>query len=192
MAETLRGAGIEVWFDETELGGGDAWDQKIRKQIKDCALFLPIISANTQARREGYFRREWKLAFERTHDMDEALPFLVPVVIDATTETAAFVPEKFREVQWIRSAAWTGDADRAVAEYRALLRTPRFRASSLTRRAGGGKAARRDSGRCCLRARNHATRHDGNAAGARDRTRRQTCSKARPPAAATVPRVARA
>src|SRR4051812_15694691 len=57
IAEALRAAGIEVWFDETELGGGDAWDQKIRKQIKDCALFMPVISAQTNARREGYFRR---------------------------------------------------------------------------------------------------------------------------------------
>ena len=49
----LRGAGVEVWFDQSELRGGDAWDQNIRRQIKECALFIPIISANTQARSEG-------------------------------------------------------------------------------------------------------------------------------------------
>ncbi len=102
IAEALRGAGVEVWFDQNELTGGDAWDQKIRSQIKSCALFVPVISAATNARREGYFRREWKLAVDRTHDMDEALPFLLPVVIDATTDAGAFVPEKFREVQWTR------------------------------------------------------------------------------------------
>ena len=26
----LRAAGVEVWFDQNELTGGDAWDQKIR------------------------------------------------------------------------------------------------------------------------------------------------------------------
>jgi hypothetical protein len=62
LCATLRAAGIEVWFDQSELSGGDAWDQKIRREIRDCALFIPIISANTQARLEGYFRREWKLA----------------------------------------------------------------------------------------------------------------------------------
>jgi hypothetical protein len=41
----LRAAGIEVWFDQSELRGGDAWDQLIRRQIRDCALFVPIISA---------------------------------------------------------------------------------------------------------------------------------------------------
>ena len=50
ICEALRGAGVEGWFDQSELRGGDAWDQSIRKQIKECALFLPIISANTQER----------------------------------------------------------------------------------------------------------------------------------------------
>ncbi len=27
VAETLRAAGVEVWFDQQELRGGDAWDQ---------------------------------------------------------------------------------------------------------------------------------------------------------------------
>jgi hypothetical protein len=44
ICEALRAAGIEVWFDQSELGGGDAWDQMIRKQIKACAWFIPVIS----------------------------------------------------------------------------------------------------------------------------------------------------
>ena len=38
LAAALRGAGVDVWFDQSELRGGDAWDQKLRRQIKDCAL----------------------------------------------------------------------------------------------------------------------------------------------------------
>jgi TolB-like protein/tetratricopeptide (TPR) repeat protein len=102
IAEALRASGVEVWFDQNELVGGDAWDAKIRRQIKECALFVPVISANTQARREGYFRLEWRLAVERMQHMDDDLPFLLPVVIDDTTDAGAFVPEKFRAVQWTR------------------------------------------------------------------------------------------
>jgi TolB-like protein/Tfp pilus assembly protein PilF len=98
----LRQAGVEVWFDQSELRGGDQWDQKIRRQIKECALFVPVISAATQARAEGYFRLEWKLAVDRSHLMADDAPFLFPVVIDDTTDTAARVPEKFRDVQWTR------------------------------------------------------------------------------------------
>ena len=89
IADALRAFGVEVWFDQHELRGGDAWDQKIREQIKDCALFVPIVSAATEGRPEGYFRREWKLASERTHDMGRRAAFLVPVVIDDTGESAA-------------------------------------------------------------------------------------------------------
>lgn len=100
LCTALRAAGIEVWFDQSELRGGDAWDQKIRREIRDCALFIPVISGNTQARLEGYFRREWKLAVARTHDMADDKPFLVPVVIDSTTDQEARVPEQFHAVQW--------------------------------------------------------------------------------------------
>jgi hypothetical protein len=102
IAAALRAAGVEVWFDQSELRGGDAWDRQIRARIHDCRLFIAVISANTEARDEGYFRREWKLAVDRTHDMSERKAFLLPVVIDATSERGAAVPEKFREVQWSR------------------------------------------------------------------------------------------
>ena len=98
----LRAGGVEVWFDRNDLVGGDAWDQKIRKQIAECALFLPIISANTETRLEGYFRREWKQAALRTHDMAEEKAFLLPVVIDDTGDAEARVPATFRGVQWTR------------------------------------------------------------------------------------------
>jgi TolB-like protein/Flp pilus assembly protein TadD len=102
LCNALRAAGVEVWFDKSELRGGDAWDALIRRQIKGCHLFVPVISANTQSREEGYFRREWNLAVARTLDMTEGRAFLLPVVIDGTPDSQALVPEKFREVQWTR------------------------------------------------------------------------------------------
>ncbi|MGA2015839.1 MAG: TIR domain-containing protein [Opitutaceae bacterium] len=102
IADALRSYGVEVWFDQSELRGGDVWDQKIRKQIRECAIFMPIVSERTQSRGEGYFRLEWKLAVERTHLMAEGVPFLAPVVVDATPESAAVAPAEFLRVQWIR------------------------------------------------------------------------------------------
>jgi len=96
----LRAAGLEVWFDQSELRGGDAWDASIRRQIRDCALFMPVISANTEARPEGYFRLEWRLAVERFNLMADDHSFLMPVVIDGTNEARARVPDRFRERQW--------------------------------------------------------------------------------------------
>lgn len=102
ICEALRAAGLEVWFDKNELTGGDAWDQKIRKQIKECSLFVPIISSNTNAREEGYFRLEWKLSVDRSHLMADDKAFFMPVILDGVVEESARVPDKFRDRQWTR------------------------------------------------------------------------------------------
>ena len=102
IGEALRVAGAEVWFDQSELVGGDAWDQKIRRQIKECALFVPVISAATQTRLDGYFRIEWELAAQRAMSIAAGVPFILPVVIDNTREPDALVPERFRAAQWTR------------------------------------------------------------------------------------------
>ncbi len=123
ICASLRAAGIEVWFDQSELRGGDAWDRQIKQQIHECALFIPIISGHSQSRLEGYFRREWKLAAERTHDMAEEKSFLVPVVIDDTPERRASVPDRFREMQWSRLPG--GETSPAFCErVKALLGGP--------------------------------------------------------------------
>src|SRR5262245_1902828 len=103
ICETLRAEGVEVWFDaDGGLEHGDEWDAKIRRQIKECVLFIPIISANTQAREEGYFRLEWDLAAERARTIASGVPFILPVVIDDTREPDARVPDRFRMVQWTK------------------------------------------------------------------------------------------
>ncbi len=103
ICEALRSGGVEVWFDqEGGLEHGDEWDAKIRRQIKECVLFIPLISANTQSRHEGYFRIEWDLAAERAQGIASGVPFILPVVIDDTREPDALVPERFRKVQWTR------------------------------------------------------------------------------------------
>ncbi len=100
ICEALRANGIEVWFDQNELRGGDVWDQRIHQQIHDCALFVPLVSTHTDARTEGYFRLEWKLAVDRSHLMADDAAFLIPVVIDGTAAATARVPDKFHAVQW--------------------------------------------------------------------------------------------
>jgi tetratricopeptide (TPR) repeat protein len=83
---------------------------------------MPVISAATQSRREGYFRIEWKLAAQRSHAFADGTPFLLPVVIDATRDPEALVPEEFRAVQWTRLPA--GDAGPAIcARVKQLLAT---------------------------------------------------------------------
>src|ERR1700736_4941171 len=80
IRDALPAFGLEVWYDESGLDGGDAWDHKIRRQIRECDFFMPLISAQTAARPEGYFRREWREELVGTpHKADaEHILFLVP------------------------------------------------------------------------------------------------------------------
>jgi TolB-like protein len=133
LRDVLVAAGLEVWYDESELMGGDAWDQKIRRQIRECDYFMPLISANTEVRKEGYFRREWRLAVERTLDMADDVLFLVPVALDDTAEEGARVPERFLTVQWLRAPG--GRPNPASATVLERLRAGDHRA--LPRRAAG-------------------------------------------------------
>src|SRR4029077_11456654 len=102
ICEALRAAGIELWFDQSALRGGDVWDQTIRKQIKTCVLFIPVISRHTHERDEGYFRLEWKLAVDRSHLMTTNKAFMLPVVVDDTREDDENVPDRFRDIHWTR------------------------------------------------------------------------------------------
>ncbi|HWS61512.1 MAG TPA: TIR domain-containing protein [Steroidobacteraceae bacterium] len=136
IVAALRSAGIEVWFDQSELRGGDAWDRQISKQIRDCALFIALISTHTNARAEGYFRREWRIAVDRTRDMADDEAFLLPVVIDDTPDATARVPDKFREVQWTRLPG--GVAPAAFAERLGRLLAPQERDAPTPTRLPAG------------------------------------------------------
>src|SRR5262249_22244934 len=86
--------------DQGELQAGDAWDPKIRLNIESCSLFIPLISRATESREEGYFRKEWNLAAERSLLVADDVPFILPVTIDDTAAYSARVPERFRRSQW--------------------------------------------------------------------------------------------
>lgn len=106
VARRIRGAleraGLEVWFDDSESRGGEAWAAKIKTQIRECALFLALVSVNTEKRTEGCFRAEWQLAEDRSQRVPEGETFILPVVVDFATERGELVPKAFLAAQWIR------------------------------------------------------------------------------------------
>jgi len=140
IADALRAFGMEVWFDQNELRGGDSWDAKIKKQIRECSLFLPIISTHTQSRVEGYFRREWKLGVERTHDMAGGVAFITPVVIDDTLESAALVPDEFMRYQWTRLPHGVPTPE-FVGQVKKILEAPKQAAAAVPIRAPAAPSA---------------------------------------------------
>jgi TIR domain-containing protein/SIR2-like protein len=96
----LEAAGITTWFDIDRLEVGDDYDRKIQRNIARCSYFIPVVSATTQRRLEGYFRREWSYAIDRVRNMADGALFILPVSIDATTAAEAVVPDKFKALHF--------------------------------------------------------------------------------------------
>ena len=92
----LDAAGVTTWFDLERLEGGDDYDRKIQRNIARCSYFIPVVSATTERRLEGYFRREWSYAIDRARNMADGALFILPVCIDDTDGATAQVPDKFK------------------------------------------------------------------------------------------------
>jgi hypothetical protein len=82
LNEAITKLGGDVWFDQTRLLPGDSWEPEILSRIKrDVKLFVPVISANTERREEGFVFKEWNAAVDRAQGMVNRR-FIVPVVIE--------------------------------------------------------------------------------------------------------------
>ena len=104
LAGALQTAGVEVWFDRNELKPGDAWAAAILQGIKNCSLFIPVVSANTQleGRSRAYFWREWNIADDLALGMAPDERFILPVVVDGTDPYGAKVPARFTAANFTR------------------------------------------------------------------------------------------
>ncbi len=96
----LEAAGVTTWFDMDRLEAGDDYDRKIQRNIARCSYFIPVVSATTQRRLEGYFRREWSYAIDRVRNMADGALFILPVIIDRTEARDAMVPDKFKALHF--------------------------------------------------------------------------------------------
>jgi hypothetical protein len=101
LAEGLRAAGLEVWFDKNALQMGDDWARSIRRGLEQCSLFLPVISRQTLSaeNRRRYFWREWNDADDFARGMAPGEAYIVPVVIDDTRIDRAPLPGSFKKAQ---------------------------------------------------------------------------------------------
>lgn len=61
----------QLWYD-------DQWDRKIRRNMKNRSLFIPVVSSNAESRLEGYFRREWTWAADRAERIALGVAFIIP------------------------------------------------------------------------------------------------------------------
>ncbi len=88
IADALRYAGFgEVWLDKRRLIAGDDWSDRIDEAIGLCDFFVPVLSQQSDSRREGVFWAEWRKAVSRSLRMADA--FILPIGIDQTSPREA-------------------------------------------------------------------------------------------------------
>jgi hypothetical protein len=122
IAHALRAAQLPVWFDESDLHGGDAYEREIRRRIDGCSVFAPVVSRQARDPRPRFFRLEWKHAQQVAEQLPEGAKFIAPLAIDDTRPDDDSVPEPFRRVHWLRLRDGEGVGDTLVAEFRSLFR----------------------------------------------------------------------
>ncbi len=89
--------GISVFFDEDSLQTGDLYNLEIRKSIKTCDFFVPIISENAIKDKSRYvYEKEWKGAIFLNGF--NGYPNIRPFIIDKTLPTDDRIPEEIRNL----------------------------------------------------------------------------------------------
>ena len=129
LADAISGLGGDVWLDERRLEVGDRWEQSILSGIRrGVRLFVPMISARTEKRDEGYVFREWDEAVERARSIPRRR-FIIPVVVDPDYDgnpgRYLQIPEAFRQYHFGRAPGGEPDVDLVTAlttEIRAMRR----------------------------------------------------------------------
>lgn len=77
LATDLRSKGVDVWFDEWEIRPGDSIVERINAGIKDCDIFIIVISRNSVASK--WVREELDAALIRRIQEDARI---IPVRLD--------------------------------------------------------------------------------------------------------------
>ncbi len=94
----LESAGCDVWYDRERLKAGVNFERRLDDEVKErCALFLAVVSRNTEKMSVGYVVKERKWAAERAEMFTESETFYVPVVIDDTPLPLTKEPSCFRK-----------------------------------------------------------------------------------------------
>lgn len=102
IRDALDAAGIDVWFDRHRLMAGEMFENKIRRHIERCSLFIPVLSRSCVTPERRFFRLEWDHAVRVAITAPESSRFIVPVVIDDLPPDHDDIPARFRASHWER------------------------------------------------------------------------------------------
>lgn len=115
----LKKRGIQPWFDEEHLVGGQDWQVEIPKALATSDAIIICLTKNS-VDKEGYIQKEIKFALDKALEMPEGRIFLIPVKFEECE-----VPFTLSRYQWVDLTVESG--------YAKMMKALKFRASQLER-----------------------------------------------------------
>ena len=115
----LKRRGINPWFDEEHLVGGQDWQVEIPKALATSDAIIICLTKNS-VDKEGYIQKEIKFALDKALEMPEGRIFLIPVKFEECE-----VPFTLSRYQWVDLTVDSG--------YAKMMKALKFRASQLER-----------------------------------------------------------
>ena len=115
----LKKRGIQPWFDEEDLVGGQDWQVEIPKALATSDAIIICLTKNS-VDKEGYIQKEIKYALDKALEMPEGRIFLIPVKFEECE-----VPFTLSRYQWVDLTIESG--------YAKMMKALKFRASQLER-----------------------------------------------------------
>ena len=115
----LKKRGIQPWFDEEDLVGGQDWQVEIPKALATSDAIIICLTKNS-VDKEGYIQKEIKFALDKALEMPEGRIFLIPVKFEECE-----VPFTLSRYQWVDLTVESG--------YAKMMKALKFRALQLER-----------------------------------------------------------
>lgn len=115
----LKKRGIQPWFDEEDLVGGQNWQVEIPKALATSDAIIICLTKNS-VDKEGYIQKEIKFALDKALEMPDGRIFLIPVKFEECE-----VPFTLSSYQWVDLTVESG--------YSKMIKALKFRASQLER-----------------------------------------------------------
>lgn len=81
LYEKLKNNNFNVWFDKTNLLGGQKWSDKIKETIKNSKAIIICISKSS-INKEGFYQREINHALECEKEKPKGVIYIIPLLLE--------------------------------------------------------------------------------------------------------------
>jgi len=97
LYDRLRENGFEPWLDEKNLSPGQNWRYVIEDQVRLSDAFV-VCFTRESAKRESFYQKEIKVAFDAADEKPEGTIFIIPVRLEPLDATE--LPRRLRDTHW--------------------------------------------------------------------------------------------